>query len=513
MAFCNAFIAALFAGPEGRLAPALTISFLVLFSSLTTSSQPALADLVVINASVWTMTKRDSVHQAIAVSGNRILATGTNKQINPFVGPSTHVIDAHGRLVLPGFNDAHVHFIAIGNSFSSIDLRNVKNGAEMTERIARYARYLPKGRWILGGHFDDKNWELPDLRSIDAVTPDNPVFIYRVGAESAFANRLVLDLAKLKDGDVDIGESAAIGPPGVVRGAALKRIAALVPSNHTTNWREVAETATNYAASLGVTSVQDMHSDDSRAIYRDLDRQGKLKTRVYDCLPLRDSSKLKASRLPTDPGAMVTDGCLKGFSDGDVESKPALRREVTAADNAGLQIMIHAIGGSANHIVLDVFEEVAKTNKVRERRFRVEHAHNASEADLPRFSRSKIIASMQPFLFDGSRGSRFGTLLKQNALVAFGSDASMVDLNPLLGIHAAVNCGSESLSVYEAVRAYTVGSAYAQFQEKEKGTIEPGKLADFVILSDDVFAIDRQKIRDVTVILTVVNGKVVYQRN
>ncbi|MEP6704367.1 MAG: amidohydrolase family protein, partial [Acidobacteriota bacterium] len=265
--------------------------------------------------------------------------------------------------------------------------------------------------------------------------------------------------------------------------------------------------------SLGVTSVQDMSSDDSREVYLELERQGKLKTRVYDCLPLRDWEKLKTSRLPYHPGAMVTDGCLKGFSDGHEDEKTSLLREVTAADQSGLQIMVHAIGVSANHIVLDVFERAMKTNGSRDRRLRIEHAHNSAGRDLPRFSRSHIIASMQPFLFEGREGSRYGTLLKQGALVAFGSDALIVDLNPLLGINAAVNHGPESVSVYEAVRAYTLGSAYAQFQEKQKGTIETGKLADFVILSDDIFAIGRSAIRDARVVTTVVNGKIVYQLN
>jgi len=256
--------------------------------------------------------------------------------------------------------------------------------------------------------------------------------------------------------------------------------------------------------------VQDMHSDDSRETYRELVRKGKLKTRVYDCLPLRDWQKLKDSRLPAQMGAMVTDGCLKSFSDGDDESKPALMREVMEADKAGLQIMIHAIGRSANGIVLDVFEQAEKTNGQRDRRFRVEHAHNAAESDLPRFARSKIIASMQPFLFEGSSGSRYATLLRQGSNVAFGSDASMVDLNPLLGIHVAVNANEEPISVYDAVRAYTLGAAYAEFREKEKGTIEPGKLADFVILSDDIFKVDPKTIGNPRVVLTVVGGQIVY---
>jgi predicted amidohydrolase YtcJ len=186
---------------------------------------------------------------------------------------------------------------------------------------------------------------------------------------------------------------------------------------------------------------------------------------------------------------------------------------VIAADTARLQIMIHAIGLEANRIVLDVFEQTGRTNGRRDRRLRVEHAHKVRDEDVLRFQRFNIIASIQPFLFDGSPESRFGTLMKQKAPVAFGSDASMVDLNPMRGIESAVNAGSESISVYEAVRSYTVGSAYAEFREKEKGTIEVGKLADFVILSDDIFTIDREKIPDVKVVLTVVNGNIVYQTN
>jgi predicted amidohydrolase YtcJ len=210
---------------------------------------------------------------------------------------------------------------------------------------------------------------------------------------------------------------------------------------------------------------------------------------------------------------MVRDGCLKSFSDGDEGSKAGLLHEIVDADKAGFQIMIHAIGNSANRIVLDIFEQAARINGSRDRRFRVEHAHNVLQVDLPRFYRSGIIPSMQPFLFAGSDGSRYGTLLRHGAKVAFGSDASMVDLDPLRGIYAAVTSGAESVSVYEAVKAYTVGSAYAEFEEKEKGTIEPGKLADFVILSDDIFTVEPVRFQNVKVQMTVVDGKIVYQAN
>jgi predicted amidohydrolase YtcJ len=477
------------------------------------SQKPSLADLVVINAKVRTMTSSDSIAEAFAVSGNRIIAIGSNKLIRTLIGPSTRVIDAQGRLVLPGFNDSHVHFMAIGNSFSSIDLRYVTTATELTQRISRYVRFLPKGRWILGGHFKVENSQLPDRKALDGVSPDNPIFLYSSDSTTALANSQSFKRASLNDDSPDIDRDSSGSPTGIVRGIALQKIAAAVPADHMRNWIEVAETATNYAASLGVTSVQDMHSDDSREIYRELQRQGRLKTRIYDCLPLRDWKKLKNSRLRNDRDAMVTDGCLKGFSDGDEDAKATLLRDVTAADAAKLQVMIHAIGRDANRIVLDVFEQTAKLAGRRDRRFRVEHAHKVRDEDLGRFVRSEIIASMQPALFDGSSESRFGTLMKQKARVAFGSDASMIDLNPLLGIEAAVNAGGESVSVYDAVRAYTLGSAFAEFREKEKGTIEVGKLADFVILSDDIFTIGVDSIRNVTVSTTVVDGKIVFEGN
>ena len=472
----------------------------ILLTSLISQTVPAqaakTADLVV-TANVRTMTSGIATAEAIAVSGGRISAIGRSSEIKRLIGPKTRVIDARGRLLIPGFNDAHVHFMGIGNAFSTIDLRGAKTEAAITEEIARYLRFLPKGRWILGGHWSGIT---PDPKTINSITPENPVFLYHADAKTAFANDVALKFAGIRGDGVD---------RGIVRGEALRKIAAIVPVSHTRNWAEIAETATSYAASLGVTSVQDMHSDDAREVYRVLMGQGKLKTRVYDCIPLSDWKKLVDRR---DDDEMVRGGCLKSFSDGDDEAAPKLLRDVITADKAGLQIMVHAIGSSANAIVLAVFERTAKTNGRRDRRFRVEHAHNPRYTDLSRFSRSSIIASMQPHLFEGGTGGYYATLLRQRTHLAFGSDASITDLDPLLGIHAAVNAGAESISVYEAVRAYTLGSAYAEFQEKQKGTIEVGKLADFVILSEDIFALNAPAIRDTTVVMTVVSGKVVYEK-
>ncbi|HSK73629.1 MAG TPA: amidohydrolase family protein, partial [Pyrinomonadaceae bacterium] len=209
----------------------------------------------------------------------------------------------------------------------------------------------------------------------------------------------------------------------------------------------------------------------------------------------------------TTGDALLRGGCLKHFSDDDYD--PALYEKILAADKANLQVMIHAIGNRANDVVLTIFERVAKINGAKDRRFRIEHAHNVRAEDLKRFGNSKIIASMQPHLFFG--GEPYRDLLNSGAVLAFGSDASITDFNPLYGIHAAVNYGEQAISVEEAVRAYTVGSAYAEFQENVKGSISIGKLADMIILSDDIFSVNPSRITETKVLTTIMDGKIVYQ--
>lgn len=438
--------------------------------------------------------------EALAVADGKFVAVGTNREVLSFAGPATRKIDAAGKLVIPGFNDSHVHFAAIGNKFSTIDLRKAKDPDEIVELIAEYARFLPEGRWILGGGWNEKT--LPSKASIDAATPNNPVFVYSNDAKSAFANAVALE----RSGS---GNSAT----GIVTGAALARIAAAVPKDHTRNWPEIIETATNYAASLGVTSVQDMHSDELGDVYRQLHRAGKLKTRVYDCSPISAVPQLVAKGVKAATGdAMVRTGCVKYFSDGDDAESADLKRDIAAADKAGLQVMIHAIGAKANSIVLDAFENAIKLNGRRDRRFRIEHAQNASAADLPRFARASVIASMQPWLFKSTNPSIYKTHLQLGTKLAFGSDASITDFDPLLGVQAATT-GPNAMSIDEAIYTYTVGSAYAEFQEKVKGAITVGKLADLIIFSDKI-KLEASSENDRgghAVHLTIVGGKVVFQ--
>jgi predicted amidohydrolase YtcJ len=500
----------------------MRVALTVVLLAVNAAAQAGGADLIIINANVRTMASAQQRAEAIAVSGGEIIAVGSTRAVQALADESTKVIDAAGKLVLPGFNDAHVHFAAVGNIFSSLPLKEIKTPKELREKLSFFVRFLPKGRWILGSGWDNRSWipnDPPNRAIVDDITPDNPLLIYNWDASAAFVNSAAMKIAGIdKDTKVPVGgtiiRNADGEPTGVLRGKAIDLVARLVPKDHIRDWPAIIETASNYAASFGITSVQDTHSDDIYDVLRALHKQGKLKTRVYDCISLQSWKKLADARVKAASGdAMVRRGCMKFFAEEDGEDIAELERDVAGADKAGLQIAIHAIGEKPNQTVLDIFEKTIKANGARDRRLRVEHAHHTPVADWPRFARSNIIASMQPWLFYGDNGSGnddFKKIFGMSTLVAFGSDASMVDLNPIMGVFAAVN-GKNAISVEQALRAYTLGSAFAEFQEKVKGTIEVGKLADFVILSDDVFSIDRAKIRNVRAEKTIMNGKVVFE--
>ena len=475
-------------------------------------------DLVIINAKARTLVSAGSTAEAVSIRNGKISAVGTTRRISALAGPKTRIIDAKGRLVLPGFNDAHIHFMALGNMFSSIDLRNARSEVDAVSKIAHYAKFLPKNRWILGGGWTSENWMpagLPTKDLIDPVTPDNPVFIYHADTKSALANTLALKLAGISTKTDGVEMNLKGEPTGILRGAALAAVARAIPTGHINDWSAIAETATNYAASFGVTSVTDTQSDEHASVYRNLENAGKLKTRIYDCASLPYlPKKVNFTLADRDSEKMVRTGCVKGSAEGGQEDAELLLKDVIRADKAGFQVLVHAIGSEANSRVIDIFEKTARANGKKDRRFRIEHTHGTAETDIARIARSGIIASSQPYLFRGSpvESEAFRRFIDLGSPVAFGADAPMTDLDPMLGIHAAViPITGNGMSAYKAVRAYTVGSAFAEFQERAKGTIEVGKLADLIILSDDIFEIEPAKIIDATVLLTIVNGRVVYE--
>jgi hypothetical protein len=542
--------------------------FLLAIFSMSTFAQNLAADLVLINANVRTMNKLKPAAQAIAVKGRKIFAVGSNDEIKKFIASNTKTIDANGKLVVPGFNDSHVHFLDGGAGLASVDLRDAKTPQEFVRRIGDFAKKLPKGRWIQNGNWDHENWtpnNLPTAAMIDAVTPDNPVFINRLDGHMSLANSLAMKLAKVDKNTKDIagGEivrDSAGNPTGIFKDEAMGYIQKVIPPMSFEEKLEALEAATNYAASLGVTSVQDMSAGTDVGVYQEMLRQKKLKTRVYAVSTLGDWQRWQRTGVRYAFGSdWLRVGGLKGFTDGSLGSTTAwfykpyldapdkvglpldepanIKKQVSGADKANLQIMIHAIGDRANDEILKIYDQIEKENGTRDRRFRIEHAQHLSPEAIKNFGRQKIVASMQPFhaIDDGRWAYKrldnerlkgtyaFRSLLDNGATLAFGTDWFVAPLNPMFGIYAAVTRRTlddknpngwfpeQKITVEEAVRAYTVGSAFAEFQEDEKGTIADKMLADFVILSDDIFSINPIEIEKVKVLTTIVAGKVVYQ--
>ncbi|MGH9941850.1 MAG: amidohydrolase [Pyrinomonadaceae bacterium] len=539
--------------------------------ALPSTAQTLMADLVIVNANVRTMDRQRPLAEAVAIYGNRIAAVGSSAEIRALAGPRTKVIDARAALVLPGFNDSHVHFLDGGAHLASVQLRDAATPREFAERIGRFAERTPKGRWITGGDWDHERWAgapLPTKELIDRLTPDHPVFVNRLDGHMSLANSVALRLAgvtkETKDppGGLIVRDPRTGEPTGVLKDAAMGFVYAKIPSPSLDEQLAAARAATEHAASLGVTSVQDMSAGNDVGVYQTLAARGELKTRIYAVSPLSIWERLANTGVRAGfGGEMLRIGGLKGFADGSLGSTTALFYEpyadapgntglpsdemiaegsmlkrVEAADRAGLQIMIHAIGDRANDQILSFFEQAAKTNGPRDRRFRIEHAQHIRPQDIGRFARAGVVASMQPYhaIDDGRWAEKrigrkraettyaFRSLLDAGATLAFGTDWYVAPLDPMLSIYGAVtrrtldgkNPGgwipAQKLTVEEAVRAYTVGSAYAEFTEQVKGTITPGKLADLVILSQDIFKIEPAEIEKTKVRTTIVDGKVVY---
>jgi predicted amidohydrolase YtcJ len=527
-------------------------------------------DLLIVNATIRTLDTNRPLAEALAVHGNRIAALGTTAELRSLAGPQTKVIDAGGRLVLPGFNDSHVHFISGGAQLASVDLRDAKTQVEFAERIRKFAATLPKGRWITGGDWDHEHWPgapLPTKELIDRHTPDTPVFVSRLDGHMALANSLALKLAGITRATPDpkgglIVRDAQGEPAGVLKDAAMSLVYARIPPATRAEKLQHTRAATDHAASLGVTSVQDMSGGADSGVFQELLERGELKTRVYAMFPLTQWEKLRSVGVRAAFGSdWLRLGGLKAFSDGSLGSTTALffdpyldspntkglpademfpegamLQRVRDADRAGLQVMIHAIGDRANDQMLSVFEQVTRENGAADRRFRIEHAQHLRRADIARFAAGRVIASMQPYhaIDDGRwaekrighercRGTyAFRWLLDAGALLAFGSDWNVAPLNPLEGIYAAVTrrtldgkhpggwIPEQKITVEEAVRAYTVGSAHAEFAERVKGTLTVGKLADLVLLDRDIFKADPVEIQRTRVLLTVVDGRIVH---
>ena len=549
----------------------LFLYIVLLMSSLVLGqSQPA-ASLIVTNAKVWTVDKQHPMAEAVAIIGDRIVAVGSSAEMDPWRGPQTKIVDASGKLLLPGFNDAHVHFVEGGAQLDRVQLSDAASQQEFVNRIAAQVKKTSKGEWVLGGDWDETKWssaQLPTKDVIDAVSPDTPVFLNRHDGHMALANSLAMKLAGVtaKTPDVPGGvivRDAQGNPTGIFKDAAQQYIRKVIPPMNHEQRMHAIRRAMDYAASVGVTSVQHMNPEYADlSAYSELAERGELTTRIY-AAPMetgwRDFAKIGIRHAWGSSYLRL--GAIKGFADGSLGSRTAymfapfnddpknhgilsdemhpieaMRDRLIKADTAGLQICTHAIGDQAISVVLDIYAAIVKANGERDRRLRIEHAQHMAEKDFDRFAKLHVIASVQPYqaIDDGrwaetrighdraSRTYAFRTFLDHGVRLAFGTDWDVVPLDPMLTVYAAVTRApldgklpegwfpEQKLTVAEAVEAYTMGSAFAEFQEKEKGSITPGKLADMVILSDDIFKIRPELIRSVKVETTILGGKIIY---
>ena len=532
-----------------------------------------MADLALLNGAIWTGEGGRPWAEALAVKGEKIILLGLSKEIRKLVGENTRVIDLKGDLVVPGFIDSHTHFLSGGFSLLSIRLREAKSKQEFIARIEEKAKQLGKGEWILNGDWDHQQFDPPDLPRrewIDSVTPNNPVCVNRHDGHMILANSLALQIAGITrntpspEGGEILKDPQTGEPTGILKDAAMGLVTKHIPEPSFEEKIKAAEAALQHAAECGVTSVHDMADSSNFEVYQDLLRKKKLSARIFLYIPMSEVDIYSRLCLRTPFGnEYLKIGGLKGFVDGSLGSSTALffesytdnpnlfgllssdmfpegimEQRIMAADKAGLQVAIHAIGDKANAIILDIYEKAISQNGPRDRRWRVEHAQHLRPVDIERMAKLGIIASVQPYhaIDDGRWAEKkigkdrcrttyaFRSLLDKGVLLACGSDWTVAPLDPLTGIYAATTRRTtdgknpdgwfpeQKICLEEAVKGYTSNGAYAEFAEDLKGSVAEGKLADLVILSQNIFRIPPEKILETHIKTTIVGGKIIFQR-
>jgi predicted amidohydrolase YtcJ len=479
------------------------------------------AELVLFGGRIWTgpgSPIAGAQATAVAVANGRVLAVGSDDAVVRFVGPPTRRIDLEGRRVVPGFMDAHTHFIDGGFELASVRLRDAATPQEFARRIGAFATAHPDG-WVTGGTWDHELWggDLPRRDWIDSLTPDTPVFVSRLDGHMGLANTRALELAGVTVDTPDPEGGTIVRyddgrPTGILKDAAMGVVARAIPERSEPDLDRALQAAIAHAVERGVTMVTDMGTWEGHGTYQRAYARGELPIRVYSVLPIGQWQR--------------------------VAEYVELRQAIIGADAAGLHLIVHAIGDRANDWLLGVYQEARELNRRRDRRPRIEHAQHLTPDAIRRMAVDEVIPSMQPYhAIDDGRwavkriGSEriettyaFRGLQDAGAHLAFGSDWTVAPIDPLYGIYAAVtrrtidgaNPGGwvpqQKITVEEALAAYTTNNAYAAFLEGELGTLEPGKFADLVVLSHDVLTIDPVEIERVEVDLTMVAGKVVYER-
>ena len=526
------------------------------------------ADLIVYGR-VWTGDSARPWAQAVAVAGDTIAAVGDSAAVAKLAGGNTRVMSNGRALVAPGFMDGHLHFTDGGFQLTSVDLRPANSPQEFIGRLKAFAAERRPGEWILGGDWDHERWPdapLPRREWIDSVTPNNPVFVNRLDGHMGLANSAALRAAKITQATKDIPGGVIVRDPrtgeptGILKDAAMGPMYQAIPEPSAAQRDAALRRALAYAASKGVTAFAHMSvAPADLGTYLRARRAGGMTARAALYFPLETWRTVADTVAKLGRGDdWVWIGGVKGYVDGSLGSTTALfyspynddpktsgvlvtpedslRAWIGAADSAGLQVAVHAIGERANGLILSIYDSLARAHGRRDRRFRIEHAQHLRRSDIARLAHSGVIASMQPYhaIDDGRWAEKrigreriqttyaFRSLLDAGAHLAFGSDWTVAPMDPILGIYAAVTrrtlddknpkgwIPAQKITVEEALRAYTAGDAYGVFAEQKRGKLAPGYLADLVLLDQDLTRIPPEAIGGAVVRATVVGGKVVF---
>ena len=545
--------------------------FVIILFLLVSGIGMAQNKLAFVNGKIYTVNDKQPLAESVVIENNKIIFVGSNNDAEKFIDASTEKINLQGKFMMPGFIDNHVHFLSGGFYLNGIDLRPAKSTAEFKQILKDYAS-AHEGKWIVGGNWDHEAWEVKDIPTkemVDEFTSNTPILIDRFDGHMALTNSYTLKLAGITkdtespEGGLIVKDKNTGEPTGILKDNAISLVSKFIPASTEDEYYTALLTALDHAKQLGVTSVQDItYSNDLKA-YRRAEKENKLTCRIYTRMPIESYQKLIDDEIKVPSGSdKLKMGSLKAFADGSLGSSTAwfferydqdtlttgLAMDIVTngcleiwamdADKNHLQISTHAIGDKANSYMLNVYENIKNKNPVWDRRFRIEHAQHVRLEDVKRFAEIGVIASVQPYhlIDDGvwaekrigkkriNEAHPLKDFLDNGVKMCFGTDWTVAPLNPLLGIYAAVTrrtlddknpdgwIPEQKISLEDAIKCYTINCAYASFEEDIKGTIETGKLADLIVLSEDIFSIDPIKIKDVKVEMTVFDGEVIYKK-
>ncbi|MDO8680776.1 MAG: amidohydrolase [Acidobacteriota bacterium] len=538
-------------------------------------------DLIVVNARVYAGDGASELAEAVAVRGNKVIRVGTNSEIRRLRRAQTTVIDAKGGAVLPGFNDAHAHFISGGLSLDQVNLLEAKTLDEVRDTVRVWAESHPEREWILGRgwYYQPFTGGLPTRQILDALVPDRPAYLTAYDGHTGWANTRALKLAGITRRTKNPANGTVVKDPrtgeptGVLKESAMQLMRAASPQPTREDKVAAIRAGLEEAHRLGVTSVQNAGgSPEDLDLYNELRKRGELTLRVYQALSAdasltdADLDRLEQVRTRFADDPLLKTGAVKLMADGVIETHTAamlepyanrpetkghanftpeqLNKVVAMLDRRGWQVMTHAIGDAAVRMALDAYEAAAKTNAAPERgrRHRIEHIETIDPADIKRFGAIGVIASMQPLHGlpspagddvwstnigpeRAARGWVWNSMARAGGKLAFGSDWPVVTIDPLMGLHVAITrtrldglpeggwLPAERLPLRKAIDAYTRNAAWASYDELRKGTLSRDMLADLIVLSDDIFNTPPGRIIDAHVVVTIVDGKVVYRRD